>query len=178
MRIWRWGRKWPHHHRFVCICACVYGSGLCVCRSHPWSQPSPLTAKGTNCSLFLSDGRLYSTITSEHWKKQATVNNEPKDFRKSMRWSRKGEKNIVEGWVVVRFWGVEGGAGGSEAKNKTGDEERKWKEMSAKIVMRHHNHTGWDEKGKLEQRRIEKETQTGRGVWKDRERKWEDRKRE
>lgn len=42
--------------------------------------------------------------------------------------------------------------------------------MSAKIVMRHHNHTGWDEKGKLEQRRIEKR-QIERGEQKDRE-KW------
>lgn len=37
--------------------------------------------------------------------------------------------------------------------------------------MRHYNHTGLDEEGKLEQRRIEKETQTGRGEQKDRERK-------
>lgn len=51
------------------------------------------------------------------------MNDEPKDFRKSMRWSRKGEKkNMVEGWVVVSFgWGGRG----AEAKNKTGDEERK-----------------------------------------------------
>lgn len=87
--------------------------------------------------------------------------------------AEKAKKNMVEGWVVVSF-----GWGGGEAKNKTGDEERKWKEMSAKIVMRHYNHTGLDEEGKLEQRRIEKETQTGRGEQKDRERKWEDRKRE
>lgn len=45
---------------------------------------------------------------------------------------------------------------GSEDKNKTGDEERKSKEISAKIVMRHYNCTGSDEKRKLELRRIEK----------------------
>lgn len=48
--------------------------------------------------------------------------------------------------------------GGVWVKTKIRQEMRKEneKEISAKIVMRHYNHRGWDETGKLEQRRIEK----------------------
>lgn len=48
------------------------------------------------------------------------MNDEPKDFRKSMRWSRKGEKKHGGGVGGCKLW-----VGGGEAKNKTGDEERK-----------------------------------------------------
>lgn len=155
MRIWRWGRKWPHHHRFVWLFVCVF-----VCASRAVQITPLITTVPSHCKrnkLFpLSPRRkkapLYSTITSEHWKKQAVLNDLPKDCWKRVRREKRG-KRWLGGWVC---WLVVVGFRGCQAKNKTGDEERKWKEMSAKIVMRRHNHTGWDEKGELEQRRIEK----------------------
>lgn len=57
------------------------------------------------------------------------------------------EKNSAKNTCNSRGWVQRKGEkeGGGEAKNKTGDEERKWKEMAAKTVMRHYNRSGADE---------------------------------
>lgn len=113
MRILRWGRKWPHHHRFVCMCVCLCG---CVCEqvcafpdhSLDHNCPRSLQREQFVPSFSATAGLLYSTITSEHWKKQAVLNDELKYCRKRLRQKRKEGKNGVGvgRGVVVGFGGV------------------------------------------------------------------------
>ena len=91
---------------FVCMCV---RTGLCVSRSQPWSQLSPLTAKGTICSLFLCDGR---PVIFHHYLGTLKETSRPK-WRaerlqeKTETEEKRGENGVGVGrWVVVGFGGV------------------------------------------------------------------------
>lgn len=90
----------------LCDCVCLWSQAW-TSADHTLDHSCPRSIQREQIvpSLSSTGDLLYSTITLQHWKRQADVNDEPEDCRKNTRSRGKREQNMMVGRVVLGLSG-------------------------------------------------------------------------